>query len=53
MSTDMTGKHVVLTGASAGLGFEAAVALLEAGASPKIYEGEKLEAKCQVICFIC
>ena len=33
MSTDMTGKHVVLTGASAGLGFEAAVALLEAGAS--------------------
>lgn len=33
MSTDMTGKHVVLTGASAGLGFETAVALLEAGAS--------------------
>jgi NAD(P)-dependent dehydrogenase (short-subunit alcohol dehydrogenase family) len=33
MSTDMTGKHVVLTGASAGLGFEAAVALLEAGAT--------------------
>ena len=33
MSTDMTGKHVVLTGASAGLGFEAAVDLLDAGAS--------------------
>jgi dehydrogenase/reductase SDR family protein 12 len=33
MSTDMTGKHVVLTGASAGLGFEAAVALLESGAT--------------------
>jgi NAD(P)-dependent dehydrogenase (short-subunit alcohol dehydrogenase family) len=33
MSTDMTGKHVVLTGASAGLGFEAAAALLEAGAT--------------------
>ena len=33
MSTDMTGKHVVLTGASAGLGFEAVVALLEAGAT--------------------
>jgi NAD(P)-dependent dehydrogenase (short-subunit alcohol dehydrogenase family) len=29
----MTGKHVVLTGASAGLGFEAAVALLESGAT--------------------
>ena len=33
MSTDMAEKHVVLTGASAGLGFETAVALLEAGAT--------------------
>ena len=33
MSTDMAEKHVVLTGASAGLGFEAAVALLESGAT--------------------
>ena len=33
MSTDMAAKHVVLTGASAGLGFETAVALLEAGAT--------------------
>jgi NAD(P)-dependent dehydrogenase (short-subunit alcohol dehydrogenase family) len=33
MSTDMAQKHVVLTGASAGLGFETAVALLEAGAT--------------------
>jgi dehydrogenase/reductase SDR family member 12 len=33
MSTDMTGKHVVLTGASSGLGFATAVALLEANAN--------------------
>ena len=33
MSTDMAEKHLVLTGASAGLGFETAVALLEAGAT--------------------
>ena len=33
MTADMTGKHVVLTGANAGLGFATAVSLLEAGAS--------------------
>ncbi len=33
MSADMTGKHVVLTGANAGLGFATAVSLLEAGAT--------------------
>ena len=33
MSTDMTGKHVVLTGANSGLGAAAAVSLLEAGAT--------------------
>ena len=33
MTADMTGKQVVLTGANAGLGFETAVSLLEAGAS--------------------
>ena len=32
MSTDMSGKHVVLTGASSGLGYATAVSLLEAGA---------------------
>ena len=33
MSADMTGKHVVLTGANAGLGFATAISLLEAGAT--------------------
>ena len=33
MSSDMTGKHVLLTGANAGLGFSTAVSLLEAGAT--------------------
>lgn len=33
MSADMTGKHVVLTGANAGLGFATAASLLEAGAT--------------------
>ena len=33
MTADMTGKHVVLTGANAGLGFATAVSLLEAGAT--------------------
>ena len=33
MSADITGKHVVLTGANAGLGFSTAVSLLEAGAT--------------------
>ena len=33
MTTDMTGKHVVLTGANAGLGFATALSLLEAGAT--------------------
>lgn len=32
MSTDISGKHIVLTGASSGLGYSAAVSLLEAGA---------------------
>ena len=32
MTADMTDKHVVLTGANAGLGFATAVSLLEAGA---------------------
>ena len=32
MSTDISGKHVVLTGASSGLGYSAAASLLEAGA---------------------
>ena len=33
MSADLTGKHVVLTGANSGLGFATARALLEAGAT--------------------
>ena len=33
MSSDMAGKHVLLTGANAGLGFATAVSLLEAGAT--------------------
>ena len=33
MTADMTGKHVVLTGANAGLGFATAVSLLESGAT--------------------
>ena len=33
MSNDMAGKHVLLTGANAGLGFATAVSLLEAGAT--------------------
>ena len=33
MTAHMTGKHVVLTGANAGLGFATAVSLLEAGAT--------------------
>ena len=33
MSRDMAGKHVLLTGANAGLGFATAVSLLEAGAT--------------------
>ena len=33
MTADMAGKHVVLTGANAGLGFATAVSLLEAGAA--------------------
>ena len=33
MTADMTGKHVVLTGANTGLGFATAVSLLEAGAT--------------------
>ena len=33
MTADMNGKHVVLTGANAGLGFATAVSLLEAGAT--------------------
>ena len=33
MTADMTGKHVVLTGANAGLGFATAVSVLEAGAT--------------------
>ena len=33
MTADMSGKHVVLTGANAGLGFATAVSLLEAGAT--------------------
>ena len=33
MTADMTGKHVVLTGANAGLGFATSVSLLEAGAT--------------------
>ena len=32
MSTDISSKHIVLTGASSGLGYSAAVSLLEAGA---------------------
>ena len=32
MSNDISGKHIVLTGASSGLGYSAAVSLLEAGA---------------------
>ena len=32
MSADISGKHVVLTGASSGLGYSAAASLLEAGA---------------------
>ena len=33
ITADMTGKHVVLTGANAGLGFSTAISLLEAGAT--------------------
>lgn len=33
LSSDLSGKHVVLTGANSGLGFATAVALIEAGAN--------------------
>ena len=46
LSTNMEGKHVVLTGANAGLGFATAVALLEAGAKLTlvIRDPKKLES---------
>lgn len=46
MSTDMTGKHVVLTGASSGLGLATAVSLLEACADLTlvIRDGTKIDS---------
>ena len=47
----MEGKHVVLTGANAGLGFATAVALLEAGAKLTlvIRDPKKLESMQQAL----
>lgn len=44
MTADMTGKHVVLTGANAGLGFATAVSLLEAGATMTVVARDPAKA---------
>lgn len=45
MSTDISGKHIVLTGASSGLGYSAAVSLLEAGANLTLIIRDKTKIK--------
>lgn len=45
MSTDISGKHVVLTGASSGLGYAAAVSLLEAEADLTLIVRDKAKSE--------
>lgn len=45
MSTDMTGKHVVLTGANSGLGYAAAQSLLDAGADLTLVVRDKAKSE--------
>lgn len=45
MSTDMTGKHVVLTGANSGLGYATAQALLDAGADLTVIVRDKAKSE--------